>query len=280
MYSTVPWSRAFRKAVSDADVDHPYSGTPRHSGSEATTKKKQHWRRGTQLRKAPAGAPTDTAIEKFWQTRLKRNPSVWRPHPARRWCAQLRKTARRNQPPYTHPTQPPKVSRSSQLARVTPQSPSETGAPTSQARKCWSKRNTSPAPAASPFRPNRNSVTHDGPSRPCEPNDSARRRRVRSHLIQAALRAPTVGENEACSVALVEQQDWDETCTSRWPESSRARAERSRAKRRVRNSSPDTQQVSQTQPPPIRVKAASINLRQTLPAVRSPPPHESGGTAS
>ena len=197
---------------------------------EPRQRKKQHWRRGTQLRKAPAGAPTGTAMEKFWQTRLKRNPSVWRPHPARRWCAQLKKTARRNQPPYTHPTQPPRVSRSSQLARVTPQKSIANRAPISQARKCWSKRNTSPAPAASPFRPNRNSVTHDGPSRPREPNDSARRRRVRSHLIQAALRAPTAGEKEACSEALVEQQDWDRTCSSRWPESSRVlvqnRAER------------------------------------------------------
>ena len=143
------------------------------------------------------------------------------------------------------------------------------------------KRNTSPAPAASPFRPNRNSVTHDGPSRPWEPNDSARRRRVRSHLIQAALRAPTVGENEACSEALVEQQDWDKTCTSRWPESSRVLVQNG-AERNDESGTvpPDAQQVSQTQPPPIRVEAASINLRQTLPAVRSPPPHDSGGTAS
>ena len=47
--------------------------------------------------------------------------------------------------------------------------------------------------------------------------------------IQATLWAPTVGEKE---------QDWDEAYASRWPESSRVlvRAERSRTKRRVRNS--------------------------------------------
>ena len=54
---------------------------------------KQHW--GTQLRKAPAGAsePAATAIEKCSHARHKQDFSVWRPHAARRWCAQLGKTA-------------------------------------------------------------------------------------------------------------------------------------------------------------------------------------------
>ena len=116
---------------------------PGTQGQRQRQRKKQHWRRGTQLRKAPAGAPTGTAIEKFSQTRLKRNPSVWRPHPARRWCAQLRKTGRRNQPPYTHPTQLPRMSRSSQLARVTPQSPSQTGHPSPKRESVGQKKHIS-----------------------------------------------------------------------------------------------------------------------------------------
>ena len=43
---------------------------------------------------------------------------------------------------------------------------------------------------------------------------------------------------------------------------------------------PDAQQVSQTQPMPNRVKAAPSDLRQTLPAGKPPPPHDSVGTAS
>ena len=44
----------------------------------------------------------------------------------------------------------------------------------------------------------------------------------------------------------------------------------------------DTQQFSQTQPMPIRLKASPNNLRQTHPAVKLPPPHDDscGGTAS
>ena len=50
--------------------------------------------------------------------------------------------------------------------------------------------------------------------------------------------------------------------------------------RTERGAVPDSQQVSQTQPLPIRAKAAPNNLRQTPPAVKSSPPHDSGGMLS
>ena len=58
------------------------------------------------------------------------------------------------------------------------------------------------------------------PPRPLEVDDRSRRRRVCDHFIQAALWAPTVGENDACLEVLVELQDWDENATARWPETS------------------------------------------------------------
>ena len=47
-------------------------------------------------------------------------------------------------------------------------------------------------------------------------------RPVRSHLIQAALWAPTGKEEDSCLEALVEQQDWHENTANRLPELSGA----------------------------------------------------------
>ena len=91
------------------------------------------------------------------------------------------------------------------------------------------------------------------PSRPWEMNDSSRRRRVRSHLIQAALWAPTIGETDACLGALVEQQESDDNCANHWAETSECRH------------TEQTRQSTQTPPMPIRANAAPCSLRQTPP---------------
>ena len=100
------------------------------------------------------------------------------------------------------------------------------------------------------------------PTRPWEQYDSATRRRVRSHLIRAAV-GPDGRERDLCD---------SPDGTARFGRNQRkplarivtfARAERSPSKRRARNSS--RYAVSQT--PPVRVKAPS-NLVQTQP----PPP--------
>ena len=79
-------SWVFCTAVSDANVGQSYS--------RQRQGKTQRCSKGTPLRKAPARGSelTGTAIEKFSRTRRKQNLSVRRPHAARRWCAQLRKT--------------------------------------------------------------------------------------------------------------------------------------------------------------------------------------------
>ena len=41
---------------------------------------------------------------------------------------------------------------------------------------------------------------------------------MRSHLIQAAMWAPTAGKKDACLEALVAQGDGDENTANRWPE--------------------------------------------------------------
>ena len=58
-------------------------------------------------------------------------------------------------------------------------------------------------------------------------------------LIQAAVWAPTVGENNAC---LMEQQDWDDASPNRWPGLDASKIN-------------DDHQISPTQPMPVRVKA-------------------------
>ena len=55
------------------------------------------------------------------------------------------------------------------------------------------------------------------PRKPWELDATARRRRVHSYLIQAASLAPTKGEKGACLEFLMEQQDWGEAPTNRWP---------------------------------------------------------------
>ena len=55
------------------------------------------------------------------------------------------------------------------------------------------------------------------PSNPWEMSESSRRRRVRSHLILAALWAPTSGEKDACLDALVDQQESDDHGATHWP---------------------------------------------------------------
>ena len=117
-------------------------------------------------------------------------------------------------------------------------------------------RNTSPPSAASPFRTDRAQETHDDPSKAVG-DGNARRRRVRSHLFQAAFVVPDKREKDACLEALMEQQDWDES-PHHWAAQDG-------------NEPNNEQHGSPTQPMPIRVKAAA-NLRQTLPA-KSPPPH-------
>ena len=101
-----------------------------------------------------------------------------------------------------------------------------------------------------------------------------------AHTYPSSFLTPTVGENDSCMDALMQQQDWDETYRRHWPESSRLFVQNGPEQNDESETVPDTQQVSQTQPPPMRVRAAASNLRQTSPAVKSPPPHDSGGTAS
>ena len=62
------------------------------------------------------------------------------------------------------------------------------------------------------------SVRRDRATKPWKVDDMQRRRRVRHQLIQAALWAPTMREDDACQEALVEQQDWEESAQVRWPE--------------------------------------------------------------
>ena len=249
MYSTVPWSRVFRKAVSDADVDHPYSGTRRHSGSEATTKKK-----------------TALAQRGLCGVRTQQDDGVR--SSGRQRVGTSRHTLTQLSPPECLDLHNWHESHHKVHRKQGTHLPSA---------KVLVKRNTSPAPAASPFRPNRNSVTHDGPSRTWEPNDSARRRRVRSHLIQAALRAPTVGENEACSEALVEQQDWDKTCTSRWPESSRVLMQNGAERNDESGTGLPNAQQSLADTASADSSRSSVDQPEAghHPAVRSPPPHDS-----
>ena len=139
-------------------------------------------------------------------------------------------------------------------------------------------RNSSPTLAASLLRRIRNPGTHDDPikvvgaTRQCQTPPGA----LTPH--PGSLVGPTVGEKEACLEVFVEQQDWDETNTSHWPESSRVLVLNGVEPTDESGTVPDTQQVSQTQPMPVRVTAAPGNLRQTPPAVKSPPPHDSRGT--
>ena len=97
-------------------------------------------------------------------------------------------------------------------------------------------------------------------------DDIARRRRVRSYLLQAAQRAPAIGEKESILEALMKQQDWDVAAPDRWlgPDATELN---------------NDHQISPTEPMPRRVKATPTTLGQTLP-VKSPPPNVSGGTAS
>ena len=62
------------------------------------------------------------------------------------------------------------------------------------------------------------SVRRDRATKPWKVDDMQRRRRVLHQLIQAALWAPTMGENGACEEALMEQQGWEESAQVRWPE--------------------------------------------------------------
>ena len=138
--------------------------------------------------------------------------------------------------------------------------------------RCRSTGHTSPSPAAFLFRPNCSSVTHDGPDkavgakRQCEIPSGALTPRPGSFV------GPDSGRKK------------DGAYTNRRPASSRAVVQNGAEQNDESGTVPDTSQVSQTQPPPLRVKAASSNLRQTLlsglPAVKSPLPHNSGGTAS
>ena len=41
---------------------------------------------------------------------------------------------------------------------------------------------------------------------------------MRSHLIQAASWAPTMGHKDACLEAVMDHQDWDDNTAVRWPE--------------------------------------------------------------
>ena len=68
--------------------------------------------------------------------------------------------------------------------------------------------------AASPFRPNRNSGTHEGTAKAVGVGRQCETSSVRSHIIQAALWLPTMGEKEACLEGLMEQQDWDSSTES------------------------------------------------------------------
>ena len=60
------------------------------------------------------------------------------------------------------------------------------------------------------------SVVKAAPPRHWELDDRSRRRRVRHHLMQAALWAPTTGEKDTRLEALMELQDWEESATARW----------------------------------------------------------------
>ena len=52
------------------------------------------------------------------------------------------------------------------------------------------------------------------PPRPWD--DRSWRRRVHSHLNQAAVWAPTTGAKDACLETFMEQQDWDDNTANQW----------------------------------------------------------------
>ena len=114
-------------------------------------------------------------------------------------------------------------------------------------------RNASLPSAASLFKQGCNQRSNDGPARVLGVGRQRETSAGTLVLCPGSLLAPTTGEKDACLEALMEQQDWDEASTNRWL------AGRSRVR------------VSPTQHIP-RVKALPHNLRQTLPAMNSPPP--------
>ena len=87
-----------------------------------------------------------------------------------------------------------------------------------------------------------------------------------------------MGENEACLEVLMR----DETYKNRWQNRhvQSCKTEPSTTTIQEQLLVLDTQQIWQTQTPPIRVKAAPSNLKLSqpsgLPPVKSPPPHDSG----
>ena len=54
------------------------------------------------------------------------------------------------------------------------------------------------------------------PPRPWD--DRSWRRRVHSHVNQAAVWAPTTGAKDACLETFMEQQDWDDNAANQWRE--------------------------------------------------------------
>ena len=170
------------------------------------------------------------------------------------------------------------------MAGVTPQSTSQIGHPSPIERARVGQQEHVSSNRSVSGQAKRQSQGHmTAPPKPWELDGNARRRRVRSHLMQCSFVRPDnwVEKTPGIGKPLMEQQDWDETQSNCWHRSIKcARTELSRTDRRLRNNYQIHSKSRRHSPCRFESKQQPSNLRQTLPAVKSPLPHDAGGTAS
>ena len=115
--------------------------------------------------------------------------------------------------------------------------------------------------AASPLRQNPNFVCSDCTAKPWETDDRARIRRVRYHLLQAALWAPH-SQGERRLSGCDDGTTWEDTVATRRPDASGLTAPAVEETGTIA----DTLVLVQAPPPPILVTAAPGGLRQAPPS--------------